>query len=64
MKIMESIYAIIQLEALVIKGDKMNLGAFFNIGNLGPIAKDNGIDVPCSRGYWVKIRMIKWDLTV
>lgn len=31
----------------------MNLGAFFNIGNLKPIAKANGIDVPCLRGYWL-----------
>lgn len=31
----------------------MNLGAFFNIGNLEPIAKANGIDVPCLRGYWL-----------
>ena len=30
----------------------MNLGAFFNIGNLEPIAKANGIDVPCLRSYW------------
>ena len=31
----------------------MNLGAFFNIGILEPVAKANGIDVPCLRGYWL-----------